>query len=366
MKKKTVGIFVCMLLIFATIIAVADNVKNNEKIVTNIDEKYKWEQLPDTSWLGIDVRCDRNDGTPRILADDFKCISPGPIIDVHLWGSWKYDEGQMKMIHLSIHEDIPADESPTGYSMPGELLWEADFYEFNESFYYYQPDGEWWWDPYTAGSLEVNHYNIWQYDILIPETEAFLQTGTPDNPMIYWLDVWVETEYGEFGWKTSVDQWNDDSVHWMGEDPPWWENKYPPEHPQHGESLDLAFAITTKEEEPECCLAITGVDGGLLDPAKSKEVYVNITNIGTATCYNVSWDISFTGGIILKGPASGTLTDIPPGVTKKATSKRVLGLAIPGILPSVVEVKVDCPNNVCGPQTATRNALVFLLLLKLS
>jgi len=31
------------------------------------------------------------------------------------------------VLMLSIHEDIPADERPPGYSMPGEVLWYRDF-----------------------------------------------------------------------------------------------------------------------------------------------------------------------------------------------------------------------------------------------
>jgi hypothetical protein len=52
-----------------------------------------------------------------------------------------------------------------------------------------------------------------------------------------------------FGWKTSVDHWNDDAVWGEGVDPPpqWNELIYPPGHPWMGESIDLAFGLVSEE-----------------------------------------------------------------------------------------------------------------------
>ncbi|MBU0753861.1 MAG: hypothetical protein KJ645_01890 [Planctomycetes bacterium] len=212
------------------------------------DMEYKWLQPPDEDWTGIDIRCDRNDGMPRTLADDFLCDEQGPILDVHFWGSWKWDEkGEIEIIHLSIHDDIPAEVSPTQYSMPGDLRWEMDFLpgEFNENLYATVLDGEWWWDPYFGELLHPGDFQIWQYDIDIPLERCFLQEGTPNDPKVYWLDIWVKTTFGEFGWKTSIDHWNDDAVYWIDDDPYWYELKYPFGHPYFPESIDMAFAITT-------------------------------------------------------------------------------------------------------------------------
>ena len=72
-------------------------------------DEYKWVQMPDVTNTGIDIRCDMNDGIPRVLADDFKCIETGPITDVHFWGSWLNDiKGNIEKIHLSLHQDVPA------------------------------------------------------------------------------------------------------------------------------------------------------------------------------------------------------------------------------------------------------------------
>jgi hypothetical protein len=161
------------------------------------------------------------------------------ITDVHIWGSWKNDyKGNIISIHLSIHEDIPADPNQGSYSMPGSVLWERDFapYEFNEVLYKELPYYEWWWDPWTGQLTPYGDHTIWRYDIYIDPCGpggAFRQAGSPDNPKVYWLDVYVKTAYeGEFGWKTSYEHWNDDAV-WNGDG--WLELIYPLGHPYEGD-----------------------------------------------------------------------------------------------------------------------------------
>ena len=60
-------------------------------------QPFKWVQFPDLSATGIDV----NASNEFILADDFECTQPGPLTDIHLWGSWLYDH-------------LPFDEDPLG------------------------------------------------------------------------------------------------------------------------------------------------------------------------------------------------------------------------------------------------------------
>lgn len=65
--------------------------------------------------------------------------------------------------------------------------------------------------------------------------------------MIYWLQVKVGPTSGLFGWKTSVEHWNDDAVWGQGPEPylgPWYELRYPVDHQYYGESIDLAFRLT--------------------------------------------------------------------------------------------------------------------------
>ena len=90
--------------------------------------KMHFPQLPDPN--GWDVYATSSDaGIPVVVADDWRCSDTGWVKDIHFWGSWKGDQiGTITSFHLSIHADIPASESPTGYSMPGKLLWEADIF----------------------------------------------------------------------------------------------------------------------------------------------------------------------------------------------------------------------------------------------
>jgi hypothetical protein len=226
-----------------------------------ITDRYaKWFQLPDVTHNGIDIRVDSNDGYIRSLADDFECRLTSLLTDVHLWGSWKYDiRGVINKIHLSIHNDDPA--GPLGsdpnnlYSKPEpDVLWEMDFLpkHFKETLYYTLPEsGEWWWDPINDELIEGGDRNIWRIDIDIDPNMAFLQQGTIDNPRIYWLNVRVDANDGEFGWKTRrwPDHFMDDAVWDIGSELPriWKELRYPKGHPYEGlekDSIDMAFCLT--------------------------------------------------------------------------------------------------------------------------
>ncbi|MBN1796579.1 MAG: hypothetical protein JW804_07895 [Sedimentisphaerales bacterium] len=231
----------------------------------------KWEQKPDLSTAGMDIRLDRNDGIPRIMADDFQCTTTGRITDVHFWGSWKYDAKEtITRIHLSIHSDDPVGPGGTDpqntYSKPDLLLWEMDFFDndFNETLYYElpDPDHEWWWDIQNQIVFPTGDTQVWKYDIYIDPCEAFVQEGTEAEPIVYWLDIYVETtggpqesDPGKFGWKTSEEHWNDDAVHASNFSPPyaWQELRYPVGvgHPYEGDSVDMAFVITTDTNQPD-------------------------------------------------------------------------------------------------------------------
>jgi hypothetical protein len=216
----------------------------------------KWVQLPDETQFGIDVSASYH----LILADDFECDEPGPITQFHIWGSWFDDmlpSGRPDSVFfiLSIHADIPASQSPTGYSMPGEVLWYRTF-EPGDFAARVWLDGqeEGWMDP-PEGYIFPADYTIWQYNFYVPAGDEFYQEGTPEDPMVYWLDVKAIPFDGvsRFGWKTSIDHWNDDAVWGEGSEPyggPWYELIYPPGHEYYPHSIDLAFVISG-EEQPD-------------------------------------------------------------------------------------------------------------------
>ena len=106
---------------------------------------------------------------------------------------------------------------------------------------------EGWYDP--AGDDGENyahqdHRQVWQYNFDFPDN-PFYQQGTQTDPIVYWLEVQAFVTTGEyFGWKTSISHWNDDAVY--DDDGDWEELWYPGDYPFDGDSIDLAFVITTE------------------------------------------------------------------------------------------------------------------------
>ncbi len=236
------------------------------------DVAQKWVQYPELQpSLSIDIDATKEEvWKPQVLADDFECTDTEPITDIHIWASWYHDfwpygDANNVTFMLSIHEDLPIGdpENPYPYSLPGELLWQKQFQpgDFDCSIYardlmegWFVPCGE---PPYYEDFADSI---CWQYDFYIDEEEAFPQQGSTTEPVIYWLDVQAQPNNSlagtppepirsRFGWKTSREHWNDDAVWAVGEDPPiepWNELLYPYEHPYEGESIDLAFEITSE------------------------------------------------------------------------------------------------------------------------
>jgi hypothetical protein len=166
--------------------------------------KMHYPQLPD--WSGWDVEATY----PYVLAADWECSKTGPVEDVHFWGSWKGDEiGNILYFVLSIHDDIPAATSPTGYSMPGVTLREWEVWEFDVT-PYDPPALEGWYDPFRQIEIPFDHDNFFQYDVYFDETEWFVQ----DSGVIYWLNISavVEDTLFRWGWKSSLDLFLDDAV----------------------------------------------------------------------------------------------------------------------------------------------------------
>ncbi len=192
--------------------------------------KMHFPQLPDP--VGWDVNV-----SDYTLADDFLCTGDGSVKQVHFWISWENDiEGIIDNIRLSFHKDIPAADSPTGYSMPGELLWEHNFVESDFKYRFWDIGDQGWFDPVTGIARKPDHQNIYQINVTLHVTHPFVQV----LDTIYWLDIKLDVFGGLAGWKTSIDHWNDDAVFELVDDPFWGElrDPYEPEI-----SLDLAFVI---------------------------------------------------------------------------------------------------------------------------
>ncbi|VGO11802.1 hypothetical protein PDESU_00349 [Pontiella desulfatans] len=232
----------------------------------------KWFQPPDLSSNGFDVACRLQGDPPILLADDFLCTNHCAITNIIVWGSWLGDELPMidgianpsnVSFTLSFHADLPAGTARP-WSIPGSNLWVRTF---NPSEFSAEPitfDGmqEGWYDPPSGTYIPNADWTCWQYTFPVDLADAFVQTGTVDRPIIYWLDVQAhpidEMEEARFGWKTTPPdhQWNDDAA-WSpnlelynGYD--WFDLHYPPGHPYHqweDNSFDLAFALFCGPEE---------------------------------------------------------------------------------------------------------------------
>ncbi|HEY4759250.1 MAG TPA: PEP-CTERM sorting domain-containing protein [Thermoguttaceae bacterium] len=259
----------------------------------------KWVQRPDLN-QGVDVNAtyllDSSYSGPyppgpapiypwnKILADDFPCDKPGPISDIHIWGSWLEDRVAPNVyFKLSIHDDVPVGPG-NPYSHPGAELWSTIM---SPTAYrlWYEPTNEYFYEPNTDRIIGTDT-QIWQYNFDIDPANAFYQEGIDPltgMPRVYWLDVQAiipepppppptppEDPYPPpqyvFGWKSTDQPWNDDAVFADTDMPggppigPWvdmW-------HPLTGQSLNLAFAITTIPEPGTIVMLLTACFIGLV------------------------------------------------------------------------------------------------------
>ncbi len=227
----------------------------------NVGDGHKMHhpQLPDPTGWDINMT-GLVDTTAYPLADDFLCTSSGPITDIHFWASVPDDFAifDLRRITLTIHDDIPAGQSGTGYSMPGAARWAAPIVDHDIVTI---DSEEWqsWWNPVTGDIDEPdNHQTYYQFNVNIPEGEAFEQ----EAGNIYWLSIWAESELnqiaftGPLGWKTSQDTWNDGAVWWDADNEQWLRLL----DPNGGAELALAFVITP---EP-ATLAVLALGGALV------------------------------------------------------------------------------------------------------
>jgi len=216
----------------------------------NIGDPYKmhYPQLPDPN--GWDVNSTYYIG----VADDWLCTGSGPVTDIHAWFSWRGDQDATPEF---VHVQIWSDDRSGQFSKPGQPLWHKDFSaeDPNLKVRFWGQGDQGWYDPSTGSFVQHDHQNIFQLNVLIDPTEAFVQ----EQGNIYWLELSVKFPLGtppniQVGWKTSISpQFEDDAV-WreitMGA-PNWREIR----EPITGKSLDMAFVITP---EPNTLVLLLG------------------------------------------------------------------------------------------------------------
>ncbi len=224
---------------------------------------FKWQQAPDLSGSGLDV--DATAGAvktwpPQILADDYECTLSGPVTQIDLWGSWYGDvlpgnDANNVTFTLSIHADVPA-FTRTSYSRPDKVLWTKTF---EKGQFTVQPStsaAQGFFSPCNDQYVGKDHKRSFEYTFRIDPSEAFVQTGTAKQPVVYWLSVQARVAQtigstARFGWKASASIWNDDAVWVQAEERysgTWKKLSYPGGHPRTGERTALAFAILTSDQ----------------------------------------------------------------------------------------------------------------------
>ena len=256
--------------IVAALIVILDSLPRNSALplqASDLIASIKWTQSPELSNPGIAIKVDQFGG-PHILADDFLCNATGPLVEITIWGSFKGDVTGPLNFDLAVHADIPeipaatppATTVPPVFSRPAESpLWTGDFPSGSYTMVLVNTDSDWWWDP--AAQLDASNPSLatgtgadYKFTFTSDPNDAFLQTGTPSEPMIYWLSVtaYITSSSVEFGWKTrlvSEGTFNDNAVWAPSSTPPissaWGEMTYPVGHPLSGAPLDMAFALTT-------------------------------------------------------------------------------------------------------------------------
>lgn len=236
-------------------------VEDHEVWIEEGETTWKWRQPPDLTPQGFDVECMQD--RPILLADDFLCREKSTITNIVVWASWLSDEVPMGqngpdpsnvVFTLSFHADVPKGvQAP--WSMPGQTLWWTTFAPGSyRAEPYVENIHEGWYDPATTNWTPNADWTCWKYTFPVDPTMAFVQTGSVDNAVTYWLDVQAQPladPFVRFGWKTTRPEyrWNDDAC-WAPATEPyggfWWDLRYPPGHPYHQwetNSVDLAFML---------------------------------------------------------------------------------------------------------------------------
>lgn len=224
----------------------------------------KWVQDPDTTSTGLDVDITRDipvTWAAQIAADDFECTTTGPITGIRLWGSWYKDilpsgsAGNVAFT-LTIRENVAAGTGSTGHNMPGKILWTKEFAPGQFRVRSLDARAHGFYSPCNQTYEPVSHLTVYQYEFPIDRREAFVQTGSPSRPTVYWLcaQAYVIHAPGStatrFGWKASTDHWNSSAV-WVQAremyNGRWQQLGYPKGHALSSQAVDLAFGIETEQ-----------------------------------------------------------------------------------------------------------------------
>ncbi|GAB4255337.1 MAG: hypothetical protein Kow0092_00330 [Deferrisomatales bacterium] len=203
----------------------------------------KWRQPPDRGW---GVNLPSQEPGPRV-ADDWQCLDPRPVTDVHFWGSYPgWEEGRpvpsvpppgVERFVIRIYADLPAGPDRP-FSRPGELLYTAAVEAYEERLESSEPRPD--------GTYE--HKLAYRVDLPQPFPQ---EVGR-----IYWLSVTAvprPLSPATWGWETSTRHWNDNAVRRPGPAAGWEEiraSDLPPWYGERYDTVDMAFALSVGPRVP--------------------------------------------------------------------------------------------------------------------
>ncbi|MCK4775218.1 MAG: hypothetical protein KAT30_10550, partial [Candidatus Krumholzibacteria bacterium] len=210
----------------------------------------KWEQLPDLDTTGIAITIGKGTSSLNFITDDFECRQPGYITEIELWVAMHQDEPITFVLSywVQIYSSIPDTLSGGGTTLPDSLLWTHIFGTNKHETTIWDPDIREGW--HRGDSLEFPaDTSCWHVKIPIEPEESFFQTGTTENPQVYWLWVMGDllVDPFELGWKASDEHWGAPAVrysHWSSN--PATPFVYPPGHALAGEPIDMAFRVKSE------------------------------------------------------------------------------------------------------------------------
>ncbi len=234
----------------------------------------KWSQLPEMGQYGYNWSSETTVGS--MVADDYLCVDPFAVIDLHWWGSYympgvlypypnsdnmpdptiddDLPPGILQGFNIEFYKDVPAGEDPLmPWSHPGALLYEEfiDITEVAEAYY---------GTVVHIGGIEEN---VWQYNADLPV--PFRQGDYPDpqdidgdgidDGTVFWLKIQAvhDDPVIQWGWhEADLDElWHDNAVqHWPpSSSSPYWKLV---------EDKDMAFELSIV---PEPSLLLAGLFG---------------------------------------------------------------------------------------------------------
>jgi hypothetical protein len=123
---------------------------------------------------------------------------------------------------------VPTCSKAELYSRPGEIIDTMVIKWFGIT--QMSPSDQGWYDPVTDEYIENNHWDWYQYDICLPESNWVWQ----DQDSIYWLNIsaFVNNEdvadTAFWGWKSSYMHFNDDAAWTWSDNVDWGELYEPP------------------------------------------------------------------------------------------------------------------------------------------